>query len=193
MRKLILVKHARPDIDPGVPANRWRLAEAGRAASASLAQQLAAHQPAVVISSTEPKAVETAAIIAHVLGIPSHAAQGLHEHDRTNVGYQDETVFEAAIATFFARPGELVFGRETAAQAEERFSSAVEGVLRAHPQGNIVLVAHGTVITLYIARYATRHAQARIDPFTFWQRLGLPSYIVLSLPGYELLDVVESV
>ncbi|MCL5999572.1 MAG: phosphoglycerate mutase family protein [Chloroflexi bacterium] len=190
MRKLILVKHAQPTIDPGVPASQWQLSDAGREACAPLARRLAAHQPAAVVSSSEPKAFQTAVLVAQSLGLAFHAAEGLHEHDRSNVAFQSQHEFEAAVAAFFDRPNELVFGRETAAQAQARFTRGVEAVLRLHPQGNIALVAHGTVMTLFVTSRVAAE-RTRIAPFSLWQRLGLPSYVVLSLPDYTLIEIVE--
>jgi broad specificity phosphatase PhoE len=79
----------------------------------------------------------------------------------------------------FVHADMLVMGSETATQARERFARAVEAVLQRHMAGNVVIVARGTVITLFVA------AVAGIEPFPLWQRLGLP--------GLELRAVVDSV
>ena len=95
--------------------------------------------------------------------------------------------FESAVAELFARPEELVFGDETATQALTRFREAVDRFLETHPDENVVLISHGRVITLLVADYAG------VDPFPFWRRLGLPSFVVVSLPERKILEVVESV
>ena len=87
----------------------------------------------------------------------------------------------------FARPAELVLGDETAVEAGQRFASAVEAVLDQYRDGDVVVVAHGTVITLYVS------ATNDVEPFQFWSKLGMPSYVVLSTPEMELLDTVESI
>ena len=81
----------------------------------------------------------------------------------------------------------LVLGKETADQAHARFAAAVEGILAEHVDRNIAVIAHGTVISLYVAR------AAGLDPMCLWERLGLPSYVVLSVPGLQVSEVVESV
>jgi broad specificity phosphatase PhoE len=83
--------------------------------------------------------------------------------------------------------GDLVFGAETGDEARERFSSAVDDAMRRHPTGNLAIVSHGTVMTLFVARVA------RIKPVPFWKGLGLPAYVVLSYPELALLEVVASV
>jgi len=80
-----------------------------------------------------------------------------------------------------------VFGRETALEAEERFARAIRRVIDAQPNQHTIVVAHGTVITLFVARYN------EIEPFQFWQRLAMPSFVVLSLPAFGLDTVVERV
>ncbi|MBO0779206.1 MAG: histidine phosphatase family protein [Ktedonobacteraceae bacterium] len=74
----------------------------------------------------------------------------------------------------------MIFGNETAAQALQRFSSAVSTVVRRHQAGDIVVVTHGTVMTLFVVF----HGQA--EAFTFWWSLSMPKAIVLTLPDYRL-------
>ena len=80
-----------------------------------------------------------------------------------------------------------VFGDETATEALARFRSAVDGVVEAHRDEDIALVSHGRVISLYVADYVG------VEPFALWKRLGLPSFVVLSVPEREVIEVVESV
>jgi broad specificity phosphatase PhoE len=110
---------------------------------------------------------------------------GLHEHEREHVPFSSTEAFERAVAALFARPGELVMGEESADQARERFERAVRAALDRHAGRDIAIVAHGTVITLLVAHYAG------VEPLSFWRRLGMPALVVLALPGYELLEVVE--
>ena len=117
MRKLILVKHALPEIKAGIPANRWHLSEEGRFRCKSLADRLGDYRPDVIVASLEPKAAETGQLVAECLEKPFETAEGLHEHDRNNVGFLPVEEFREKVATFFAQPEKLIFGRETAIQA----------------------------------------------------------------------------
>jgi len=186
MANLILVKHALPEIIPTVPAHRWHLSGIGRLRCKVLAERLACYAPDCIVSSTEPKAVETARIVADHLRLTSHVVEGLHEHDRSTIAWESREHFEAQVDEFFKHPHSLVMGNETAAQAYERFAQAVAAVINEHLNRNIVIVAHGTVITLLVA-----HATGG-EPFDLWKRLGLPSFVVLSLPEIELVTVVET-
>jgi broad specificity phosphatase PhoE len=185
MRRLLLIKHSVPEIVPDIPASRWRLSAAGQARCSVLARHVAPYAPSHIVASTEPKARKTARLLGKALGIGWSSTEGLHEHERDNAPFLGAEEFEATVARFFAKPGVLVFGRETADAARERFSSAIAGVLRQHPQGSLAVVAHGTVITLFVAR------TNEIDQFAFWRRLGLPAMVVLGLPDCGLVAVVE--
>src|SRR5262249_3623750 len=121
---------------------------------APLAEQLAGYQPAAIVASPEPKATETAALVAGQLGLPCEVMDGLEENDRSGFAYVSAEQYALTLAAFFAHPEERVLGCETAAQAERRFTRAIDEVLRAHRAGSLVVVAHGTVMSLFVARHA---------------------------------------
>ncbi len=187
-KTLILIKHALPQIDPMTSANTWPLCKSGRANCSRLADALARWSPRLLISSSEPKAMETARITAERLAVPWTTAPGLHEHDRSSEPYfADEAVFQAKVAAFFAEPEKRVFGAETAHEALTRFAHALDEALANTPERSVAVVAHGTVISLYAAhRYG-------IDGFTLWRRLGLPSFIVIDAPALDTPLVIEKV
>ncbi|HMB22329.1 MAG TPA: histidine phosphatase family protein, partial [Anaerolineales bacterium] len=121
MNHIILVKHSLPEIIPAIPASQWSLSEAGQTRCKTLTEKLMPYSPDVIVSSTEPKAIETAQIIARQMDIPSHLFEGLHEHDRTGVEFLGREQFVSRVQQFFKNPDELVMGRETARQARDRF------------------------------------------------------------------------
>ena len=184
-RRIVLVRHSLPEIDPSVPAREWHLSDEGRARSLSLAKRLAAYDLDVLVSSVEAKAVETAQIVARHLNLPFEIVAGLQEHDRSNVVGLDRAGFHRAVARLFAHPNEPVFGAETAAQAGQRFVSALHGVLEQHPDANVAAVTHGTVLSLYLA------ATVGLDAHALWQQLGQPCFAVLSLPERCLTEIVH--
>ncbi len=187
MRKLILVRHSTPESVPAVPAREWRLSDEGRRRCTALAMQLTAYDPQLLVTSTENKAAETAAIVAQALGTSYEQAEGLHEHRRPDVGYLGRDEFEAAVTRFFREPARLVFGEETADHAHSRFARALDVVIAARPDQNLAVFTHGTVISLFVSR------AAGIDPLPFWKQLSLPAFVVLSLPDFDLLEVVEHI
>jgi broad specificity phosphatase PhoE len=185
MNKLILVKHCPPLQQPNVPAAQWQLSEKGRELCVPLAERLRKYEPSRIITSLEPKATETGQLVAQHLNLPFATAPGLYEHER-NKYFPTQAAFEAAVYRFFIWEAELILGNETANAARARFVQAVYKVLDSYPEGNNVIVAHGTVITLLVGEYT------RINRFEFWQKLGLPSIVVLS-PDFHLIEVVEQI
>ncbi len=183
MSELLLVRHSRPVIDPGVPVEDWRLGDEGRALCRPLAEVLRPYAPSEVFTSTDPKALETAEIVGRYLQVPVWPTAGLHEHRSPflNEGLQE------AIERFFSRPDERVLGDESANEALRRFSAAVEGVVTSKAGETVAIVAHGRVISLFVA------AKTGGTALEIWRACGHPSVIVLSLPEYRLLDVVGQV
>ncbi len=143
---LILVKHSVPEIVQSLPAREWKLSELGRARAGRLAELLKEYLPEVIISSKEPKARETAEIIAGIRQIKVHIADDLYEHDRSNVPYLTHSELQASIHEFFQKPSELVFGKETADQAHARIYRSVHSILNEHRNKTVIIVTHGTVI-----------------------------------------------
>ena len=173
-----------------MPAREWALSPAGRADAERLAGILAPFAPAIIIpgvpaaivASDELKAQQTAQPLADRLGLTVEVMAGLHEHERGAADYLDDETFQATMARFFAEPDTLVFGKETASQALARFSRAVEDTLARHPEGDIVLVTHGAVMSLFVA------AHSNIKPMDFWWRLHLPAWVIFAVPDFTLLD-----
>jgi broad specificity phosphatase PhoE len=183
--RFVLVRHSQPEIVPGAAPSLWRLSVEGRRRCRALADKLLAYAPEVVLTSIEPKAQETAELIATQLRRPCRTVQGLHEHLRDDVGLLGATEFEQAITRFFSEPATRVIGPETADAAHARFSEAVSSLLTLHPHGSVAVVAHGTVITLLVSR------ANGLEPLQFWKRLGLPSLVVLTRPSLRLVEIVE--
>ena len=178
---LILVKHSVPQIMQEMPARDWNLSELGRARAEQLAQLLTQYEPEVIISSQEPKAKETAEIITRIHKLSHHVVEDLHEHDRSNVPFLAQDKFQASIHEFFQKPDELVFGRETADQAHARFYRSVHSILNEHTGKTVVIVTHGTVISLFVSRLTGS------SDFEIWNMLGLPSFIAIELHSNTLI------
>ena len=101
----------------GVPAREWKLSEDRQIRARKLAEQLAEYQPEVIICSVEPKAQETAQILAEYFGLNNQTFEGLHEHDRRKSPFYGKEKFQVLVQNFFAEADELNFGSETANQA----------------------------------------------------------------------------
>ena len=151
-RRLILVKHSLPTVAPNVPAPELALSTEGRQRCTALAARLRAYSLTVIAASDEPKATETAQLLA--------LDHDLREHERrASDFYADQEEFHQAVRTLFARPHDHVFGTETAHAALTRFAAAVDRLIVGTLHGDLIVVAHGTAISLFVA------ARARLLPF----------------------------
>ena len=111
---------------------------------------------------------------------------GLHEHERSREPYFDDLAeLHARIRALFARPEERVFGSESGAAARTRFRTALDDLLGEDSRGAVLVVAHGTVISLAVAE-----ANA-LDGFAFWERFGLGAHLVLATPDLALRQHVR--
>jgi len=186
-RPLILIKHAAPTLVAEVTAEHWQLSEAGRAQCVPLANRLRPHALTSIIASTEVKAIETGQLVARQLGLPFDTGLGLHEHDRSNIPLVPRDEFEAHMADFFANPMDLLYGCETAHEAQSRMRNAVDRTLREYPADTLGIVTHGTVMALLLA------GPNHLDPFQLWLQLSTPSFAVVTTPDLLIRELVTDV
>ena len=178
---LILVKHSMPEMEQDRPASAWKLSVEGQVRAQRLAEQLEDFEPEAILSSNEPKAQETAVILASQLQLDMQIVPDLHEHDRSNVPFLSHDMFQTSIRDFFEKPDELVFGRETANQAHTRFYRAVHSILNEYKNKTVIIVTHGTVISLFVSRLTGS------SDLGLWSKLGLPSFVAIDLHSSTLI------
>lgn len=187
-RYLILVRHSESAVVADQPAHTWTLTPAGRQRAHQLAGLLRPFQPDAIFTSEEPKAQETGALLAEALGIEvEEALPEFNEHQRWHTPFFDTPeAFQAAVAELFARPADLVLGEETAYDARGRFANGIYELVDETPNGNLMVVTHGTVMALFSAPCLQQ------TPYYVWQtiqRLGMPCYIVLTLPDLTFVTL----
>lgn len=141
------ITHPEADVDPGAPLQEWHLSDAGRIRAARLAAYGWAGRLGRIISSTEQKAQETAAILTQQTGLACTTDAGLCENDRSSTGFLPVSQFEATADEFFAHPDTSIHGWETAAHAQRRIVAAIRR-LSLNSDASTAFVAHGAVGTL---------------------------------------------
>jgi len=184
-KRLILVKHSLPEIVEHVPAHLWELSDKGKLLVEKLAERLKQYQPEIIASSVEPKARQTAELLCKALGVDIVVIDGLHEHERNDVPFHAENTFQALVRKMFGKPDALVFGNETAARALARFRESLELVMDLYEDKRMVVVSHGTVISLFVSWLTG------VDGYLLWNELGLPSFVMLDLQNRKLLETVN--
>jgi broad specificity phosphatase PhoE len=171
---VLLVRHARPVVDPGVPPDRWELTAGGRAAAWVLG---ALAGPGYYVASDEPKALRTVQEMAS--GRPVAAEPGLREVHRPGDWSAD---YEQQARSYLegAGPGNW----EPPAQVIARFETAVARHMQIATARQQVLIAgtHGLAATLWLA------SRVRLEPGPagFWASLGFPELIELDLATRQL-------
>ena len=170
---LILVRHGRPVIDPDTPPSTWRLCPEGRDGCEKLAERIVDLKPGAIVSSPEPKALETAQILAGRMGLEVVVDAGLHEHKRQHMSFGTEEEFRERIAKVFSEPKARAPGGESAHEAYERLAAA----LAQHEGRPLVAVTHGTVLSSYLAE------RLGLDAHDLWRSLHTPDAFVLDENG----------
>jgi len=174
MRKLIVIRHAKPSIDPQQPEGKWILSDERVKEASRLAKKLIESSPCHVFASRATRAQQTAEIIASTLQSECVVKEGLHEHVRKE--------FYHLIALFFSAPRELVFGEETVKATQQRIVKTIKQIVReCDDDRNIIIVCHGTVISLLV-----KYFLPETDVHKFWKQLGTTSRIVFSLPEFRI-------
>ena len=141
---MIFVRHAMPEVVPGLPPAEWHLGEEGRAAARALARRIG--PVAEIVTSDEPRAVET----AYLLGGTIRRDPRLREVERPPAW--DDAYRDTARRYL---EGEAIPGWEPRAGVIARMEQAATEA--------DVVVTHGLALTLHL----------RQSP-TFWGALRFP-------------------
>ena len=170
MSRLIFATHPEVVVDPATPVPDWGLSEVGRQRMAAFVRSDVCAGVAAIWSSHERKARDGAAIAQSALAAqlvvetPS-VDPGLAEIDREAVGYLPEKQFFELRDRFFQSPETSPDGWEIAAVAQARILAALDRVHAATADlaGDVLVVSHGAVGALTLARRAGRPIQLELD------------------------------
>lgn len=183
---LVLVKHALPVLDMSRPPRDWQLSAEGEHQSKLLARRLHAFVPLRLVTSTEPKASSTGRVIAAELSLHVTAVDGVQEFDRPASPWQSKAERERENAAIFDDPTQRVLGAESGRDALDRFSAAIRAELDRTGEQNLVVITHGTVISLFVA------AHNPVNGFDLWRDLECCSFVVLDGGSLALREIVRS-
>ncbi|HLO03347.1 MAG TPA: histidine phosphatase family protein [Symbiobacteriaceae bacterium] len=180
-KRLFLVRHAKTAIDPNVPVDQWLLDPKGKADLERLAALPLLGSADRIVASTEPKSLLTAGAIRAAQGLPAvESFADLGEIHKSNFVLNHDEV----MAQLFAEPAVSVLpGWESGAAALARFSSRLDSLVD-ETQGDLIVVTHATVISLYLAQLL---GQARVDP-TNWAAIGFPDLAIINPRGRRVLQ-----
>jgi 2,3-bisphosphoglycerate-dependent phosphoglycerate mutase len=178
-----------PVIDESCPPRRWQLGELGRRQSEWIARKLPG-SVSFIYSSREPKAHQTAKILGWTLGLEVIELDGLEEFDRPALPLMSKEEHQRLNREIFDSPDRRVLGDESANAALERFEGVVKKIVfeeKLTEGGATIVVTHGTVISLFVAKYNP------MDAFELWGKLSCPSFVELQIPDFRLVNVVSQI
>ncbi len=149
-RRIHLVRHGLSAIDSSLPPHEWGLDGAGLPAVESLRMSGRLPSQARWFSSPEPKALATA---MRLTDAEVAVVDGLREQERDTTHWLDDPgEFPRAVRRAFAAQHQSAHpGWEPLAATRDRVVSAVRRILAAYPEGEVVLVGHGTTWTLMLS------------------------------------------
>lgn len=158
------VRHAMAVPDEGAHPTAWRLDAEGRRAAGALAERLEVPDGiGVLLSSTEPKAVETAEVIAARWGATVVTDERLREARRPWVGAGYRLVAHRYLR------GELPEGWEPHEEVASRAAAAVTEAREA-TSGAVVIVSHGLLLAVHLGDVLAEG----FDRECFWSCLAFP-------------------
>ena len=169
-RRMYLVRHAMPVVDPTVASHRWQLDDTGRAAADELAAALP-DGPLYWVASTEPKAWQTAEHMA--AGAPVHQDPDFGEVRKPH----EFTARHRHLASAYLS-GTIHPHWEDPDTVAARFGAAVSRHLAAAGPATVVITTHGIALTTWLARHIDLG-----DAAGFWRGLTLPDMVAVNVPS----------
>jgi len=182
--QLVLLRHADVDVDLSVPAPLWQLSDLGRADVRRLARAPFWRRLERIFTSPEPKALETAQIIAGPNGLTVTAVEDLREVTRPTLHWFDASTYpggyRGAVHDHLARPDHSTHGWETPRAAQDRITACFE---RLHALDSLpfAISGHGQSLSLLTA------ALTGLDPAAIWDTITVPDYAVVDVAERRLI------
>ncbi|MFH1456148.1 MAG: histidine phosphatase family protein [archaeon] len=170
--ELIFLRHAETKKDKSIPVSQWVLTREGKEKSKNLTNDKYLLDVDIIITSTEKKAFQTAKHLADKLNKEIIQIKDLSELNRDKGEIMTKEEYDQMKVKIFEDLDFTDFGWETCNHALERFRKTVKEIDKKYENKKILIVAHGTVMTLYFS-----YLQNSLDNiFTRWKSLGFCDY-----------------
>lgn len=166
--KIYFFRHGKTFVDNSTPIADWVLTEDGAKKAKEVSDSDVFDDVDIIYSSKEIKAIQTAQPVAEKLNKEILQVKELGELFRPNghsIGLDRYNEIKEKLYADFDYSED---GWETINHALERFSKAVKQIDEKHEGKNILIVAHGTVMTIFFAKL-----QGKLnDMYSRWKGLG---------------------
>jgi len=165
---LIFLRHAKTKIDKSIPISDWILTKEGLREAKNIVNIPEFQDTNVIISSGEKKAHDTVRPLAKKLNKKIIQINELNELKRFNGETLTSEEYEKMKVKIFKDLDYTDHGWETSKHALNRFKKAVEKIDKKYENKKVLIVTHGTVMTLYFASL-----QNKLDELMKrWKNLG---------------------
>jgi broad specificity phosphatase PhoE len=172
MSHLYTVRHAQVQIDPAIPPHEWHLSAEGQASIAELSAKESWEGVSVIWHSPEPKAEQTARVIAERAGLEMRMHPDLREL-AMETGFLSPEEFQARVAAYFSGAQEPDF--EPYEDAKKRIVTCVHEIVAAAKGQSVAIVTHGRILNVLYSHLLGR-------------RLGIGEWKSIKLPDLSVVD-----
>lgn len=173
MALLRYITHPDVRVEPDVAVARWSLSDEGRRRAALMLELPWMGAVRRIVASDETKAIETATMLAVHLDLDIERRPGTGEIDRSAAGFLPAAEFEAVADECFANPTVSARGWERAVDAQRRVVEALADLLDDEGSGDVAVVGHGGVGTLWYCHLAGVPIERR------WDQSGQGHYVTV--------------
>ncbi|MFF2176404.1 histidine phosphatase family protein [Lysinibacillus sp. NPDC058147] len=133
-----------------------------------------------IYSSPYKRAIQTVEGIAQEHKLQINTIDSLKERILSNGNLLD---FDAAIHQVWSQPNFAFDGGESNETARERAITALQKIILAHPNDNIVIGTHGNIMVLLMQYFDDQY------DFSFWKKLSMPDVYQLTFKHVVLSDI----
>lgn len=169
------LRHAETKKNPNITAVEWGLSELGINQAEEISESGIFNDVNIIISSGEEKAFQTAKPIAEKLGQKIIQMAEFNEMKRGDKFFAREE-FEKLKREKLEDLDCKKDGGESARQALERFERGVEKINKLYDGKKILIVSHGTILSLYFAKIADKmdsiYDRWQKTQFCAWGKIG---------------------
>jgi broad specificity phosphatase PhoE len=149
MAEIFLLNHAETTLESNKLIEEWTLSPVGIKHAEELGSRLIEFGIARIIASKEPKALQTAKIIAKNLSIEDvEIYDGIEELHRNLPEIVPIDTFKDMVKQTFHRANESVNGWESASTAQQRIVEALRQIGEDDPDKKVLIVSHSLVTKL---------------------------------------------
>jgi len=183
--KIIFLRHAKTKVDKALPIADWFLTDGGVEHAEEVSSDPIFDNVDLIFASAERKAVDTAKPIAERLNKEIIQVENLGEIKRPNAEKITLEEYKRLKSVVFSDFDKSESGWETVNHTLNRFSKAVEEIDKKYENKVILIVAHGTVMSLYFA-----NVQGKMNElFSRWKSLGFCEWGIIE-NGKVVKDLV---